>query len=293
MAEAPIDVQLLVVFAAVAERSSFSRAATQLGLSKGTVSRSVATLESLLGVELLHRTTHQVALSTAGAALFERTREHLTALRRAVSDLPERDEAPSGLLRLTAPHDVGAMVLPAVLGAFSRRYPAVRFDVRLTNTHVDLVREGYDLAVRVATGPMKDSSLTARRVGRSTAGFFASPSYVARRGRPRQVGEERHTWVLHPAVARLAKVSVEAVHFLVDDFFVVRDLLRDGVGVGLLPNFVARAALREGLLEELPVAPLPSMSGDLVALYPSGGRPPKKVVAFRDFLAEALRAGMG
>lgn len=290
--ETKIDLQLLAVFSAVAEQSSFSKGAAKLGLAKGTVSRSVAQLEALLGVELLHRTTHHVSLSTAGAALHERTRGPLTALRSAVVDLPEREEAPSGLLRMTAAPDFGAIVLPPVIAAFSRRFPAVRFDIRLSGDQIDLVKEGYDLAIRVATGPLKDSTLTARRVGKGSAAFYAAPSYVARRGRPKQVGDERHTWVLHRAATRLFKMVPESVRFFVDDFLLARDLVRDGVGVGILPTFVARAYVREGFLEEVPVTGAAVLGGELVMLYPSSGQTPRKVTAFRDFLVDALRAGV-
>lgn len=289
--ETHVDLQLLAVFSAVAEHSSFSKAAAKLGIAKGTVSRSIAQLEELLGVSLLHRTTHHVSLSTAGTALYERTRGHLVALRSAVVDLPEREEAPSGLLRMTGPPDFGTVVLPSMVAAFSRRFPSVRFDIRLSGQQVDLVKEGYDLAIRVATGALKDSTLTARRIGKGSAGFYAAPSYVARRGRPKHPGDERHTWVLHRAVARLFKVESESVQFLVDDFILARELMRDAVGVGVLPSFVARAYLREGLLEEVPMSGAAAMGGEFVMLYPSSGKTPKKVTAFRDFLIEALRSG--
>lgn len=291
--ETPVDLQLLATFSAVAEQASFSKAALKLGVAKGTVSRSIAQLEALLGVELLHRTTHHVALSTAGAALYERARGPLTALHAAVTDLPERDEAPSGLLRMTAPYDFGAIVLPSIIAGFSRRFPGVRFDVRLSGQQVDLVKEGYDLAIRAATRPLKDSTLTARRIGRSAAACYAAPSYVARRGRPKQVGDERHTWVLHPTVTRAAKMNTASVQVIVDDFILARELIRDGLGIGLLPNFVARAYVREGLLEEVPLGGPPVMEGQFVLLYPTSGQSPKKVTAFRDFLLETLRAGVG
>ncbi len=290
--EPPVDLQLLVVFSAVAEQSSFSKAAAKLGVAKGTVSRSIAQLEQLLGVELLHRTTHHVSLSTAGAALYERTNGHLTALRSAVVELPEREEAPSGLLRMAAAPDFGAIVLPSVISAFSRRFPSVRFDVRLSGQQVDLVKDGYDLAIRPVTGPLKDSTLTARRIGKGSAAFYAAPSYVARRGRPKQLGDERHTWVMHRAASRLFKTDPASVQFLVDDFLLARDLIRDGVGVGVLPNFVAHAYLREGLLEEVPVSGAAVMGGELMMLYPSSGQTSKKVTAFRDFLVESLRSGL-
>ena len=290
--ETPIDLRLLETFVAVAQHASFSRAATALGVAKGTVSRALAQLEEELGVELVHRTTRQVALSTAGAALYERAGAHLAALRAAVVDLPEREEAPSGLLRMAAPPDFGIIVLPAVIAGFARRFPAVRFDVRIGGAHVDLIKDGFDLAIRVATGQLKDSSLIARRVGRSAAAFYAAPSYLARRGRPRGLDDARHTWVLHHAAVRLFKLKPDAVPFQVDDFFVARDLVRDGVGVGMLPTFVARPYVREGLLEELALGQPTAMTGDLVMLTPSSGPTPKKVTAFRDFLVDSLRGGL-
>lgn len=278
------------MFVAVAEASSFSKAAAELGISKATASRVLARLEASLGVELLHRTTHQVALSTAGAALFERARPHLMALRSALIDLPEREEEPSGLLRLTAAHDVGSVVLPAALARIGMRYPGVRFDVRLTSQQVDLVKDGYDLAIRVVTGQMKDSSLTARRLGRQVAGYYASPSYLARRGRPRAALDERHDWVIHPAAMRVAGFPPDAVRYRVDDFLLVRDLLREGAGVGILPQFLVRNELRDGALEAVPLDDTIGLSGELVALYPTLGSPPRKLRVFLDALVEMFRA---
>jgi DNA-binding transcriptional LysR family regulator len=289
MARTPVDYQLLAVFAAVAEEASFSKAARRLGIGKGTVSRAIASLEELLGTQLLHRTTHAVALSTAGTALYERTAHHLTALDQAVLKLPERAEQPSGLLRLTAPLDFGHIVLPEVLSHFSRRYPDVRFDVRLTNAHVDIVAEGFDVAIRVAIGKLKDSSLTARRLGSAGAGFYAAPSYVARRGKPKQIGEENHAFILSPAVVARWKLPREAnLRFVCDDFFLVRELVRDGAGVGLLPYFVADPYVRDGLLEPVPVSDVFS-GNSFFLLYPSSGPVPRKVAAFRDFLLERFK----
>jgi DNA-binding transcriptional LysR family regulator len=98
--------------------------------------------------------------------------------------------------------------------------------------------------------------------------------------------------VLHPAVARLFKLRTPPVQFLVNDFVLARELLREGVGVGVLPSFVARTYVREGLLEEVPFGKGAERLGELVLLYPSSGQTPKKVTAFRDFLVEALRAGV-
>src|SRR5690348_7586639 len=123
-----LNLDLLATFVTVASAESFSKAAKQLGVSKGTVSRAVARLERELGAELLHRTTHEVALSTAGTALYERVAPHVAALGSALGELPERAEQPSGVLRLTAAPDIAAMILPELIASFTLRYPDVRFD---------------------------------------------------------------------------------------------------------------------------------------------------------------------
>lgn len=289
----PANLQLLVVFCAVAEQKSFSKAATQLGVAKGTVSRSIVQLESLLEVELVHRTTHQVSLSTAGAELHDRTRSHVAALQAAMLELPELDEEPSGTLRMTAPKDFGVVALPRLLGAFSRRYPRVRFEVRLTGDRVDLVKEGYDLAIRVAIDPLKDSTLTVRRLVKYSSSFYASPAYVARRGRPRQLGDNRHIWVVHPRALKVLKFDPDSTQFNVDDFQMARDLAIDGAGIAFLPNFVARGSVRDALLEEISLSEFAAVTGSLVMLYPSSGQLSRKVSSFRDFLVEALREDTG
>lgn len=286
------DYQLLAIFVAVAEETSFSKAAPKLGLGKGTVSRAIARLEELLGTELLHRNTHTVALSTAGAALYERTAHHLAALNEAVCRLPELQEKPSGQLRLTAPNDLGVVILPSILAQFSLRYPDIRFDIQLTNRVVDLVAEGFDLALRPAPAKLKDSSLTACRLGSNSSNFhaYAAPAYLARRGRPKQLGDDGHDFVLHPASLRFLQLRREQKwRYLCDDFFLVRDLLRDGAGVGYLPAFIAEPYLRDGLLELVPLADRPRVSAALFLLYPSSGQVPRKVRAFRDFLVERFK----
>jgi DNA-binding transcriptional LysR family regulator len=288
MRETPIDYQLLATFVAVAEQSSFSKAARKLGVGKGTVSRAVARLEQVVGAELIHRTTHKVALSTAGIALYERTAHHLAGLDKALLGLVERGEEPSGELRLTAPHDFGATVLAAIVAQFSRRYPEVRCDIRLTNAPVDIVADGYDLAIRAAPTPMKDSTLTVRRLGTAGADFYAAPSYLARRGKPRRLGESGQDWLLHPGAMKLWKVPRDVIRTVADDFLLIRDLVREGAGVGLLPHFLADAFLREGWIELVPLTDRLPMTANYMLLYSSSGQVPRKVTAFRDFLIERL-----
>lgn len=289
MNSTPVDLDLLSLFSCVAEESSFSSAARRLGVTKGTVSRGIAKLETLVGAELLHRTTHEVALSTAGVALYERTAPHLLALRDAVCKLPERAELPSGTLRITAPHDLGVIWLPELVARFSLRHPAVHVDVRLTNRNVDLVSEGFDLAIRAA-GPLKDSSLTVRRLSRIELRLYAAPAYLLRRGEPRHFGDPQHDWVAFSAAAKLLPLP-KSLHPVLtsDDFLFTREVLRQGCGIGMLPAFVAEPAVRSG--ELAPVLPKlrPGGADGFVLLYPSSGQVPKKVAAFRDFVIDSLK----
>lgn len=291
--ETPRDLELLLIFATVAEESSFSKAATKLGLAKGTVSRSIARLETILGAELLHRTTHRVAISTAGTALYERTTDHLKALRAAVNHLPETEAEPSGLLRIAAAADFGAIVLPAIVGAFSLRYPKVRFEFRLSGREADLVKEGFDLAIRVSAGPLKDSSLKMRKLGQVFAGLYASPAYLARRGKPKSLDDPAHHWIMHPGITRQLSLNPNRIRFFVDDFFMARELMRDGVGIGLLPAFVANSYVQEGVLEDIPIKGVNLLARDLFMLYPSSGQTPLKVRTFGDFLISSIRRKSG
>ena len=281
-----VALDLLQAFVAVAETSSFSTAAERLGTSKATVSRAIARLEEGVGAELVHRTTRQVALSTAGTALYERVAPHLTALRQSVCSLPELEEAPSGELRITAPVDVGATLLPEVVARFSLRFPAVRVDAYITNRVVDLVREGFDLAIRAAGPKLKDSSLTVRQLAKVEAQLFASPTYIARRGQPREAGDSSHDWVLFRK--NVLDMPLRQARVVCDDFFFLRETLRAGAGIGPLPTFLAEPLVASGEL----VRVLPSYStggGNFVLLYPAARKVARKVTAFRDVLIEMLR----
>lgn len=284
------DLRLLNVFVAVCELSSFSKAAIELGVTKATVSRSIARLEAELGVELLHRTTHSVSTSSAGAALYERCASHIHALARALSDLPERDESPAGMLRITAPHDFGATVLTEVIAAFRLRCPQVHFDLRLSNDTVDLVAQGFDAAVRAGPSRLADSSLIARKLAKVSARFYASPAYLARRGEPRSYGEPDHEWIEFARGPKPGRASANSLEHALrcDDLTALGNLLLAGAGIGLLPGLMARPHLATGAL--VPVLPKLEMgAGWMYFVYPSSGQVPRKLSAFRDFLVNALR----
>jgi DNA-binding transcriptional LysR family regulator len=287
----PVDLELLRIFAAVAEHASFSKAAKALGVSKGTTSRAIARLEEIVGTELLHRDTHKVAMSTAGVALFERTVRHLTALKDAVEALPERRDTPSGLLRISSSYDFGVTMLPAIVAAFSLRFPDVTFDIQVTNAVTDLVAEGFDLSIRVAARGLSDSSLTARKLGPAELRFYGSPSYIARRGEPREYGASTHDWVVFRPSTRLFKPKDgAAVRFFSNDLLFVQGLLLADAAIGTLPPFVAEADVQAGRLSQVMPSRTLRGPGGFYFVYPARGQTSRKVAAFRDFLIGCLES---
>jgi DNA-binding transcriptional LysR family regulator len=290
-----IDLSRLNIFVAVAEAASFSGAGSRMAVPKATVSRAIARLETDLGQQLFYRTTRRVTLTRAGRTLYKRVTPQIEALRQAVDTLAEKQEQPSGILRITAPNDLGTSFLADLAARFSARYPAVRLDVELTSRHVDLVAEGFDVALRAAAR-LADSSLIARKLSSIDVQLFASPSYLARRGTPRTARQlDGHDMVQFrsfrgPLRLRSLGHSVVCkldVRIVADDLSFVREALRAGAGMGLLPSFLARDDLASGTL----VRVLPRYAAPQAGLYlvhPAARHVPSRVIAFRDFVVERL-----
>ena len=294
-----MNLDALATFVRVVDRASFTGAAKQLGVPTSTVSREIARLEETLGARLLHRTTRKVALTSAGATLYERVLPHVAALREAARDVPEQGNSPAGALRVTVPNDLGTAYFAELAAAFLAHHPKVTLDFRLTARQVDVVAEGFDLALRI--GKIQDATLVARKVGTIDAHLFAAPSYVAERGRPsrpldlldhaclvfRMPNGRAMPWAL---AGPEGKTEVAPpTRLLADDFAFLRGAALAGAGIAMLPGFVAGADLAAGRLERV----LPRHAGPaapLYAAYPSGGQLPRKVTAFRDFLVQTLRA---
>ena len=294
---ATVDLDDLAVFVTVGETGSFSGAATRLGLPKSSVSRAIARLEAAMGMALVHRTTRHVALSTAGTALLERVAPQITSLRECVSALPELEEQPSGVLRITCPTDFGNAVVAEVVARFVARYPTVEVDARVTNQPLDLVAESIDLAVRISVRRLKDSSLTARRLGPISLQLFAAPTYLTRRGTPRNPRElEEHDAV---RMRGMNQVRLEGAGgpvtanlsgpIIGDDVPFVMAAIVQGAGIGVLPTFYADPAVAAG--EMVRVLPKWNIhSGDLWLVTPAGRRQSRKVTAFVEFFIEALKS---
>jgi len=287
-----MDLSLLSVFVKVADAPSFAAAARQLGQRRSSVSRAVGALEKDLGVQLFNRTTRAVALTSAGAELYERVASQLAALHDAAESLPERETEPSGELRLTAPNDMVATFLPRVIASFCTRYPRVQVDVRRTSRAVALIADGFDLALEVALHRLHDSTVLAQRLSDIELQLFAAPSYLNRAGTPRTLVETaRHSFVVlrqlqypHP----LPKSQVRP-RIVSDDMLFVQQAVKAGLGLGLLPPYVAEEDAAAGRLKRV----LPKVSiriGAVYLVHPPTRHVPKKVTAFRDHLMGYLKA---
>ena len=292
-----LDLNLLRLFVAVAETESFSKAAQQLGVPRPTVSRSIARLEDAVGARLLQRTTRHVALSTAGRALYERIAPKLLAQQTSLDDVPEIEAPASGKIRITAPVDLGAAVFAEIAARFACRYPGIALETSLSNATVDLVSEGFDAALRISMKPLKDSTLSAKNLGPFTMQIFAAPSYIAQEGTPKSPQEaEAHRWVQFRDRDRVQLQSADGERATIvrqgrlrgDEMFFVREAVRAGGGLGLLPTFIADTFVASG--ELVPVlAKWTVKSGSVWFVSPSAKQTPKRVLLLRDHIVDALR----
>lgn len=285
-----MNVALLAVFVEVADAASFSAAASSLGTTGATVSRSIAKLEDSVGTRLFHRTTRRVSLTTAGTALYERTAAHVRALTLATKEIPEHETEPAGTLKVTAPYDLGATFLANVIARFIALYPKVQVHMELGSRTVDVGAEGFDVAIRADRGKHKDTSLTARSlVPRGELSLYASPGYLAKRGNPRGLASSDHDWlVAAPLVRAFDFPATFTPRTVANDFLFLRGVAAAGGGIATLPSFIAQPSVASGdLVRVLPALRAPI--GGMVMLYSSKRPLARKISAFRDYLVEVIQ----
>jgi DNA-binding transcriptional LysR family regulator len=290
------DLSEIGVFVKVVQVGSFSQAARDLGLPKSTVSRKVAQLEERLGARLLQRTTRKVALTEVGAMYHERCARILPELEDAERAVIELQDVPRGLLRIAAPLRFG--LLGPVVAEFLSLYPDVRVEVVCSDRIVDLIEEGFDLAIRAGT--LADGSLIARRLMDSIPHFIvASPAYLDRRGTPDDPSElakhdcmvfsgnqrERGTWRFRRGAKQL-DVQVSG-RVAINDFDLIRQAALAGHGIARVPAPVACADLRAGRLVRL-VEDWDSAEVPLSIVYPSTRHLSPKVRAFIDLVRQRV-----
>ncbi len=292
------DLDAVRIFVHVAQLGSFSAAARKLAMPKSTVSRRVAGLERRLHARLLHRTTRKLGLTEVGAQYFARAERVMAELEEAERAVTELEATPRGTLRVTTPVDFGLSYLTQLMAEFQCRYRELSVVLYATNARVDLVAEGFDVALRA--GNLPDSSLVARRVVEVERGLYASPEYLRRRGDPANVqelgahdcivfGTERtgELWRLRGPEGE-SEVAVSG-RFASNDFNFVRAAAVAGLGIASLASFACAEDLRAGrLVQVLPEHSAPG--GALYAVYPTPRHLTPKVRAFVDFVAERLAA---
>ncbi|SHF30736.1 transcriptional regulator, LysR family [Microbulbifer donghaiensis] len=279
-------------FVAVVEQGSFTAAAARLDISTAQVSRQVSALEGRLGTKLLYRTTRKVTVTELGQVYYRLCRQALDGLQEAELAVTRQQQVPRGRLRLTAPVAFGEKTIAPLLNDFAVRYPELEVELQLTNQQLDLVAEGYDLAVRL--GRLKDSSLMAKRLASRTLYVCGSPEYLSRYGEPHSLSElERHNclrgtlddWRFQEG-GKSRDIRVGG-SLRCNSGWALLDATLKGMGLVQLPDFYVQRYLQSGAL----VAVLENFrraDEGIWAIYPQNRFLSPKVRLLLDHLAQAL-----
>lgn len=297
-----MDLNELNIFVKVVESGSFTKAALSLDMPKSTVSSKISDLESRLGVSLIKRTTRKLNITPEGRRFFERCQKSLEELKLAAEELNSETLKPHGLLRVTAPIELGSVVLPLVIEKYRKSFPEVNFEVYLSDRRVDLVAEGFDVAIRA--GELKDSSLMAKKLGEVFFAPIASPSYLKQRKTPLipkdledhdliQMGVSGGTqWELFNGKKRT--VVSKSKGLIINEFNAAKTMVMNGLGIALLPSFLCAPEVRSGKLVRL----LPewrSLMHPVHVLYASHKQQSIKISQFieigGDIIKSSLKSG--
>ncbi len=280
------------LFVAVVKQGSFTRAAEKTNLSRAQISKSLIQLEAELGVRLLHRTTRKLSLTESGSIYFDRCLSILEDVAAAEAVISSADETPSGTLMLTAPTSFGILHLKNLIPNFLVRYPDVQIRLSLNDRQIDLVEEGFDLAIRISD--LRDSSLVSRRIAPCKRVYCASPNYLAKHGKPEKPEDlVRHQCLVYTNDMRPGRWVFEG-HKQSDLVKVTGPLCSDngdllksaalnGLGITCLPMFIVGPEIKSGRLEPV-LANFSPPDISIYALYPSRKFLSAKVRAFVDFL---------
>lgn len=283
-------------FAAVVDAGSFVQAADALDLSKAAVSRHVADLEQRLGVRLLQRTTRKLSLTEEGGAFYGRCKSLLAELEEAEAEITSKSVEASGLVKINVPVSFGLLHLAPLWPAFMAKHPKVSLDVTVSDRMVDLVEEGYDMAIRIARLP--SSSLVSRKLAASRLILCASPAYLRKHSKPKHPSELANHAVLSYSLLVMGEqwefegpegnvtVAVKPV-LRTNSGDICRAAALKHQGVILQPSFIVGDDLRKGTLVEL-MPKYRSLEFGIYAIYPSRRYVSPKVRVLIDFLSSAM-----
>lgn len=289
----------MLVFSKVVEAGSLSAAARELGVSTAVVSRTLAALEARLGVRLVNRTTRSLHLTDEGASYYETSQRILAEIDEADAAVTSRRIEPQGVLKVALPASFGHQHIAPLVPRFAQRYPKVELALSLSDRSINLIEEGFDLAVRIAE--LKDSSLAARKLAPNRRVVCASPAYLREHGEPKTPQDlTRHnclvaswehgfamTWEYKSPTGKRGSVRVTG-RYACDNWEVLRDWAVAGLGVALKSTWDVRRQLEEGsLISLLPGYDFGTDVG-IYAVYPHRRHLPAKTRVFIDFLAESF-----
>jgi DNA-binding transcriptional LysR family regulator len=293
MERSSVDIVDVLAFVRVVETGAFARAAERMDISKSILSRRVARLEEQLGAKLLTRTAQGATPTDIGQAYYERASNILADLEAAQEIVADAVTQVAGPIRITAPLSFGTQHLAPALAEFARTHPKVELDVSLNDRTVDLLAGGFDMAVRI--GNLPDSALVARKIAPVRAVVVASPQYLEERGRPvhpRELAD--HDLLLYTNIPTYEQWRFRLgnrwehvkghVRFRADNGEMLREAACAGLGIVILPSFIASASIRSGALEVL-FRDYPLEEIGLHLVMPPGRASTARVRALIDFLS--------
>jgi DNA-binding transcriptional LysR family regulator len=293
----------IVAFVQAVETGSFAQAAERMQLTRSAVGKSIARLEERLGVRLFHRTTRRQSLTEDGQAYYERCVRVLAELDAAEAALETGRREPSGRLRVSVPVLFGRHCVVPVLLGLAGKYPGLAVDVSFSDRVVDLIEEGFDLAVRIGTLP-DSGSLAARRLGSQRMAISASPSYLAKHGHPQSVEDlQGHTGIVYGRAGQTAPWPVRDASGIIrepriksrlrfDDLQAIAGAAVSGAGLAWLPCWLSAPHVRAGELI-LVMDSQRVLATDIHAVWPQARHLPSKVRAAIDALAAEIPAMIG
>jgi DNA-binding transcriptional LysR family regulator len=294
------DLQSMMVFAQVVEARSFTAAARALDTTTSAVSKRVARLEERLGVRLMERTTRALAPTEAGRAFYERSARILREVEDAELAVTQLGSAPRGTLRVTALPPLGERLLAPLLPRLLEEYPELRVEIDLSDRLVNLVEDGYDVALRIMPFGLPDSSLIARKLGAGRAVVCGAPSYLERRGVPRTLDDlldhECLSYGIGPAQREWSFPTADGTHAVpvhgrlqVNSFNALRAAAIGGAGLVRTALWAVSDAVQSGALQ-IVLEDHITMDLPIYAVYPAGKQLLPKVKVFVDFLLRELPA---
>ena len=286
----------IAVYIQVVQSLSFSAAAKKLGMPNSTVSHKVSSLEQRLGVTLIQRTTRKLNITPAGQMYYKKCIQGLEAIQAAEMELASIQDEPNGLLRITAPVELGKSVLPAIVSKYVSKFPKVRVEMILGGRRVDLLSENVDLAIRA--GALADSTLIAKKIGAPHFAPYATPKYLKSRGIPQHPRDLRH----HDSIL-FTPMGIDEVKLvgpkgsfnaavtskiMVNDLDAVKDLVMMNEGIGFMQSYFCGPEIKAGKLIRL----LPDWRSEQTPVhfvYPAQRFVTPKLKAFMEMALEPLR----